>query len=175
MLTSEKTGHSVLLHVTDFKHYLYVEAPSSFQRQDCEGFKIWLDSQMGGHQTSIHSVQMVLRENLYGFQGNQRSPYLKITVKEPRSISRLRSLIEDGGANYKGYWNGVDGGTFTYDSLQYVLRFMVDTKVSRSRLLPLSVADSPSSLEWLGSKSNRANIACSRLVNVNQIAKSKRR
>lgn len=73
-----------------------------------------------------------MRENLFGFQGNQKSPYLKITVTDPRHINKLRSLIESGGttANYKGLWRGIDGGILTFDSIQYVLRFMIDTSVS---------------------------------------------
>lgn len=124
------TGHSVLLHVTDFLHYLYVAAPVSFGKSDCEGFKSYLDAQLAQHQPAIHSVQMVLRENLFGFQGNQKSPYLKITVTDPKFINKLRTTIESGNANYKGLWKGVDGGILTFDSIQYVLRFMIDTGVS---------------------------------------------
>lgn len=72
---------------------------------------------------------MVLRTNLFGYQGDSKSPYLKITVTEPRYINRVRSLIENGNANWKGLWKAADGGILTFDSLEYVLRFMVDTKV----------------------------------------------
>ncbi|KAF2723727.1 DNA polymerase delta catalytic subunit [Polychaeton citri CBS 116435] len=123
-------GHSVLLHVTDFHHYLYVAAPVSFTKNDCESFKAYLETVLAQHQPAISSVQMVLRENLFGFQGNQKSPYLKITVTDPRFISRLRTAIENGNANYKGMWKVAEGGILTFDSLQYVLRFMVDTKIA---------------------------------------------
>lgn len=73
---------------------------------------------------------MVLRENLFGFQGNQKSPYLKITVTDPKFINKLRTTIEKGSANYKGLWKGVDGDILTFDSIQYVLRFMIDTGIS---------------------------------------------
>lgn len=126
---SEK-GHSILLHVTDFLHYLYVAAPVNFQRQDVDGYKAYLDTQMAQHEPAIHSVQMVLRENMFGFQGNQKSPYLKITVTNPKYINRLRTQIEHGNANYKGLWKGVDGGILTFDNIQYVLRFMIDTSVT---------------------------------------------
>ena len=124
-----QTGHSVLLHVTGFLHYLYVAAPVSFTKNDCAGFKTYLETQMAQTQPAIHSVHMVLRENLFGFQGNQRSPYLKITVTDPRSINRLRTTIEGGNMNYKQMWKGVEGGILTFDSIQYVLRFMIDTGV----------------------------------------------
>lgn len=110
-------------------HYLYVAAPVSFTPQDCDAFKAYLETSLAQHQPAIYSVQMVLRENLYGFQGNQKSPYLKITVTDPKFINKLRTAIESGSANYKGLWKGADGGILTFDSIQYVLRFMIDTKV----------------------------------------------
>ncbi|KAL8939303.1 MAG: hypothetical protein Q9216_003439 [Gyalolechia sp. 2 TL-2023] len=125
-----ETGHSALLHVTDFLHYLYVAAPVSFAKSDCDGFRSYLDAQIASHEPAIHSVQMVLRENLMKFQGNQKSPYLKITVTDPKFINRVRSKFEDGTSNYKGFWKGAEGGIMTFDSLQYVLRFMVDTGVT---------------------------------------------
>lgn len=78
-------------------------------------------------------VQMVMRENLYGFQGNQQNPYLKITVTDPKYIARVRGKIESGEANWKGMWKGAD--VLTFDMIQYVLRFMVDCKVCTSSTL----------------------------------------
>ncbi|KAG4414782.1 DNA-directed DNA polymerase delta [Cadophora malorum] len=126
-----ETGHSAMLHVTDFLHYLYVAAPVNFTQRECEGFKTFLDAQLATHQPAIHSVQIVLRENLYGFQGNQQNPYIKITVNDPKFINKVRSVIEQGTANYKGMWKGSgDGGILTFDSIAYVLRFMIDCKIS---------------------------------------------
>ncbi|CAF9940753.1 DNA-directed DNA polymerase delta [Imshaugia aleurites] len=125
-----ETGHSVLLHVTDFLHYLYVAAPVNFVKADIDGFKAYLETQLAQHQPVINSVQIVMRENLFGFQGNQKSPYLKITVTDPKHINRLRTTIESGNMNYKQMWKGVDGGILTFDSIQYVLRFMIDTGVT---------------------------------------------
>jgi len=109
-------------------HYLYVVAPVAFTKQDCEPFKMWLDAEIGQHQPTIHSVQMVLREDLYYFQGNQQSPYLKITVMDPRQISTVRTAFEEGRANWKQMWNSP---YTTFDSIQYVLRFMIDCKVCK--------------------------------------------
>ena len=110
-------------------HYLYVAAPVSFTKGDCPAFKAYLETQLALHQQAIHSVQMVLRENLFGFQGNQKSPYLKITVTDPKHINKLRTTIENGGMNYKQMWKGMDGGILTFDNIQFVLRFMIDTGV----------------------------------------------
>jgi len=121
-----------MLHVTDFLHYLYVEAPIGFTRQDCEGYKAYLDANLAVSAPAIYSVQMVLRENLYGFRGNQQNPYLKITVTDPKFIPKVRSSIEQGHANWKGKW-GVMGESgikiSTFDQIEYVLRCMVDCKV----------------------------------------------
>jgi DNA polymerase delta subunit 1 len=119
----------VLLHVTDFLHYLYVAVPVNFGPNDTQAYKLYLEAQLAQYQTAIHSVQIVMRENIYGFQGNQKSPYLKITVTDPKFINRLRSLIENDNANYKGMWKSNDGKILTFDSIQYVLRFMIDCKV----------------------------------------------
>ena len=97
-------------------HYLYVAAPTAFQQSDCESYKAYLETHLAQHQPVIYSVQMVLRENLYGFQGNVKSPYLKITVTDPKHINKLRTSIESGGANYKGLWKGADGGVLTGDA-----------------------------------------------------------
>ncbi|KAI1391491.1 DNA polymerase family B-domain-containing protein [Hypoxylon trugodes] len=122
-------GHSVLVHVTDFKHYLYVAAPVSFTPQDCEPFKAYLETQMAQHQPVIYSCQVVLRENIYGFQGNTQSPYIKITVTDPKFIPRVRSAFEQNEVNWKSMWKGVEGGIMTFDNFPYVLRFMVDCKI----------------------------------------------
>lgn len=119
-----------MLHVTDFLHYLYVAAPVSFGRNDCEAFKYFLEAQFSQQQTVIHSVNIVMRESLYGFQGNQQNPYLKITVSDPKYIARVRVTIEEGGANWKGMWKSGEGRIATYDMIAYVLRFMIDCKVS---------------------------------------------
>ncbi|EEY13945.1 DNA polymerase delta catalytic subunit [Verticillium alfalfae VaMs.102] len=124
-----EAGHSVMLHVTDFKHYLYIAAPVSFQPEDCNNFRAYLETQVAQHQPVIHSVALLMRENIYGFQGNVKNPYLKITVNDPKHIGKVRSTIEAGNANWKGLWKGVDGGVMTFDNIQYVLRFMVDCKL----------------------------------------------
>ncbi|KAI1328828.1 DNA polymerase delta catalytic subunit [Xylariaceae sp. FL0255] len=122
-------GHSVMLHVTDFKHYLYVEAPVSFTPNDCNPFKAYLETQLAQSQPAIYSCSLVLREDIQGFHGNTQSPYIKVTVTDPKHINKVRSLIESGNADWKGLWRPDESGVRTYDKLQYVLRFMVDRKI----------------------------------------------
>ncbi|AEO62895.1 caa6cf64-06a3-4efd-8d5c-cadb74274332 [Thermothielavioides terrestris] len=125
-----ENGNSVLLHVKDFKHYLYVAAPVSFTPEDCPKFRAYLETQLAMHQPVIHSVVLTMRENIYGFQGNIQNPYLKITVNDPKFINRVRTTIERGDANWKGMWKSADGTIMTYDNIQYLLRFMVDCSIA---------------------------------------------
>ncbi|KAL5355852.1 DNA polymerase family B-domain-containing protein [Aspergillus floccosus] len=127
-----EVGQSVLLHVTGFQHYLYIAAPAGFTKDDCDPYKAFLESRLGGYQRTIQSVEITLRENIYGFQGNQKSWYLKITVTDPKSIARVRSALENGGSNmnYKGLWSKEDAGILTFDNIQYLLRFMIDTGIA---------------------------------------------
>ena len=125
-----ETGHSVMLHVTDFQHYFYVAAPVSFKPADCEPFRLYLEGYVGQHQPTVASVKMVMRENMFGFQGNQKSPFLKISVTDPKLINRVRNAIESGEANWKGLFKSPDGKLLTFDNIQYVLRFMIDTHIA---------------------------------------------
>ncbi|KAK6520528.1 DNA polymerase delta catalytic subunit [Arthrobotrys conoides] len=128
-----ETGHSVLLHVTDFQHYLYVQAPVGFNQSHILPYRDFLQHRIGAGDTDvIASTQLVMRENLYGFQGNQKSPYIKITVTDPKHIPKVRRFLEsrESDSNYAGLWNGVSGGLMTFDNIQYIMRFMVDTKMS---------------------------------------------
>lgn len=125
-------GNSVLLHVEGFRHYLYIAAPVGFHPEDVKPYTTFLEQRFGMHERMIHSVNLAQKENLYGYQGNLKSWYIKITVTEPKYIARLRNGLEKSIANYnyKGLWpSGDDGGIVTFDNIQYVLRFMIDTGV----------------------------------------------
>lgn len=112
-------------------HYLYVAAPVNFIQSDCRPFQSHLEGLLGQHRPAIYSVELVLRENILYFQGNVKSPYIKITVSDHKAISRVRSTIEQGRLNYKGLFKTPENdGIRTFDSIQYELRFMIDTGVA---------------------------------------------
>jgi DNA polymerase delta subunit 1 len=129
-------GHSVLFHVTDFLHYFYIAAPLNFQKSDCGPFQTYLEAQcqkaFNQYSAVINSVQMTMKENILMFQGNQKSPYLRITVNDHKMINRVRKFVQDVNANWKGLWGNIspEDGLLTFDNIQYVQRFMVDTSVS---------------------------------------------
>ncbi|KAJ5993279.1 DNA polymerase delta catalytic subunit [Penicillium sp. IBT 35674x] len=143
-----EAGQSVLLHVTGFQHYLYIAAPVGFTEADCDPYRAFLETKIAQPSRVIEKVEVTLRENIYGFQGNKKSWYLKITVADPKFIAKVRSLLEGGGSgmNYKGLWSNMDSGVLTFDNIQYLLRFMIDTglagmawveaKAGKYKLLP---------------------------------------
>lgn len=121
----------MLLHVTDFCHYLYIAAPVGFTPEDCKPYQAFLESKLAQFGQAIHSVSITMRENLYGFQGNEKRWFIKITVTDPKHITKLRSGLERNiqAFNYKGLWPTTEEGVVTFDNIQYVLRFMIDTGV----------------------------------------------
>ena len=120
-----------MVHVTDFLHYLYIAAPLLFAKDDCHGLQNYLEQGFSSHEPVIDSIQMVEREDIFGFQGNQKSPYLKISVTDPRHISKVRSRLESSEPIlYKSFWAGHSQGLKTFDNLDYVLRFMIDTGIT---------------------------------------------
>lgn len=136
LININQDGHSVLLHVTSFLHYFYIAAPLNFQKTDCSAFQTYLESEcqksFNQHSAVVNSVQMTMRENILRYQGNQKSPYLKITLNDHKMIGRVRTMVQSGNANWKNLWGNVrdNGGLLTFDNIQYVQRFMVDTGVS---------------------------------------------
>ncbi|KAH8898496.1 DNA polymerase delta catalytic subunit [Thozetella sp. PMI_491] len=129
-----ENGNSVLLHVKDFKHYLFVPAPSGFTPEDCPKFRAYLENNFAMHQPVVHSITLTMRESIYGFQNNTQNPFIKITVTDPKFIAKVRSTIESGQANWKNMWKTAGGeimkDIMTYDNIQYVLRFMVDCSIT---------------------------------------------
>ena len=68
-----------------------------------------------------------MRENLWGYNGNQKTPFLKIVLKEPKSVPRARSAFEQGEVQFLDMFQGP---TLTFESnIQFVLRFMIDINV----------------------------------------------
>lgn len=166
-------GNSVMLHVRDFKHYIYVAAPVGFSAKDAVPFKAYLETQVAQHEPVIDNVSMLMRENIYGFQNNTQNPFLKISVTNPKFINKVRSTIQSCNANWKGLWKSPDGQILTFDNIQYVLRFMVDCKVRGSPLTMPYSSDHFRFLECPGSRPPPANTSSSPNATGNRTVKSK--
>jgi len=68
-----------------------------------------------------------MKENLWGYNGNQKTPFLKIVLHDPKMLARARVVFEQGEVQFLDMFQGP---TLTFESnIQFLLRFMIDTKV----------------------------------------------
>ncbi|GFT38521.1 DNA polymerase delta catalytic subunit [Nephila pilipes] len=127
-------GNSILCHVHGFLPYFFVPAPQSFQQSDCAKFREILNgaiiSDMKSNKENIRdavlAVEIVKKENIYGYNKDGKKPFLKITVLLPKFLPAAGRLLENGIR-----WNGSDMQTFPVfeTNINFEIRFMVDTKI----------------------------------------------
>ncbi|KAL8577740.1 DNA polymerase delta catalytic subunit [Nucella lapillus] len=127
-------GNSVVAHVHGFSPYFFVPAQPGFRKEDCGKFKDSLDmivkrDMRSNREDVVHAVLAVdylLKESIYGYHGNRKIPFLKITVAIPRLIAPAKRLLELG-FQCPGYSNY---GFQSYESnIDFEIRFMVDSNV----------------------------------------------
>ncbi len=97
----------------------------------------------------VLKVEWIMKRNLWGYRGDDSSPFLKITINEARNLTKVRDkypcneiflvlifyyarLFEGGECSFSDFFSD---RTPTFESnIAYPLRFMIDTKVSRNNL-----------------------------------------
>ncbi|CCG82067.1 DNA polymerase [Taphrina deformans PYCC 5710] len=120
-----ETGHSVLAHITGFLPYFFVPAPNGFTAKHLQSFIRALETTVGLGGCLSQETALVMRESLYGYQGNQKSPFIKIVMTDPKHLPKLRGSFERGDFSFNGMF---PGQVMTFEStLAYELRFMIDT------------------------------------------------
>ena len=68
-----------------------------------------------------------MRETLWGYNGKQKTPFLKIVLHDPKMVPSARSIFEKGELQFLDMFHGP---TLTFESnIQFLLRFMIDTNV----------------------------------------------
>lgn len=77
----------------------------------------------------VQNCEIVMKQSIYGYHGDQKSPYIRVTVSDPRNISKCRLKIE-GGVTVPGLSRPCQADTTFESNLGYALRFMIDCKVS---------------------------------------------
>ncbi|XP_060591908.1 DNA polymerase delta catalytic subunit-like isoform X2 [Ruditapes philippinarum] len=127
-------GHSVTAHVHGFTPYFFVPAYPGFSEDDCKKFMDALNTAVMGDLRSnkeeivraILGVELVIKESIYGFHGNRKIPFIKITVALQRLIAPAKRLLEQG-FNCPGY--GQYGFQSYESNIDFEIRFMVDSNV----------------------------------------------
>lgn len=128
-------GHSICAHVHGFAPYLYIPAPAGGMKDgDAEAFRTSLNSAVLADMrsnkdqvsTAVLAVDVVSRENIYGYHGNRKIPFLKITMALPKLIAPAKRLLETGAIGTPSH---AAQAYQTFESnIDFEVRFMVDTE-----------------------------------------------
>uniref|UniRef100_T1KI32 DNA polymerase delta catalytic subunit n=1 Tax=Tetranychus urticae TaxID=32264 RepID=T1KI32_TETUR len=71
-------GHSVMAHIHDFYPYFYIMAPPDSKKTDARNELI--------NEPALQ-IELVQMANIYGFNNNEKVPFIKITVALPTLVS----------------------------------------------------------------------------------------
>ncbi|CAG8641582.1 19572_t:CDS:2, partial [Gigaspora rosea] len=134
-----EAGNSVLCYVKGFLPYFYIPAPNGFKSGDIVEFKSSLELALqheisSGGRELLNKVEVKLKETIQGYHGKQKCPFLKLSFVDTKTLNIAKRMIEDGSFTYKSR----DVGGITFESnLKYVLRFMIDCKVTGANWIEL--------------------------------------
>lgn len=127
-------GNSVCCHVHGFSPYMYIAAPKGFDSSDLKPFREALNkavladmrSNKVNLQEAILEVIIVERQSLMGYHGEEKYPFIKITLALPKLLAAAKRLLEKeiiynkfDFQDCRAYENNID----------FDIRFMVDTNV----------------------------------------------
>ncbi|ODV98031.1 hypothetical protein PACTADRAFT_36662 [Pachysolen tannophilus NRRL Y-2460] len=117
-------GHSVLCNVVGFLHYFYVPLPKGLQNSDLKDLKAYLNERYQG----VSNIEISFKESIWGYNNNMKLPFLKIVVDNAKYVPKLRSAFERGEVQFKDLFP--ISGQMSFDNIQYLLRMMVDCKIT---------------------------------------------
>lgn len=127
-------GNSVCAHVHGFAPFLYVQAPANFDKSQLGEFKKSLDqivmkdlkNNRDNVQEAVLRVEMVRKQSIHFYSGEDKVDFIKITVVLPRVIAAVKRLLEREivlpSVNFQ------DCRCFE-SNIDFDIRFMVETKV----------------------------------------------
>lgn len=109
--------------------------PRGFVSDDLLILKDHINNQLG-QPGAVETLEMLKKRSLWGYRGDSKPLFLKITICDQRTLPRVRGLFERGELGFRDIFNEP---VTTYESnIAYTLRFMIDTKVSGVILCYLS-------------------------------------
>ncbi|KAI5950341.1 POL3 [Candida jiufengensis] len=118
-------GHSVLCNVIGFVHYFYSPVPKGFIKdQHLRKFTNYLKSNYDG----VVDVEITLKESIWGFNNNIKTPFFKIYVNCNKNITRLRTAFEKAEIRFDDLFPLQQ--SVVYDNINYLLRLMIDCKIT---------------------------------------------
>ncbi|XP_058461751.1 DNA polymerase delta catalytic subunit [Malaya genurostris] len=95
-------GNSVCAHVHGFTPYLYVAAPRGFTQSHLSDFRVALDksvlndmrSNKENVQEAVLDVELVQKQSILGYNGEDKFTFIKVTVALPRLLAAVKRLLE---------------------------------------------------------------------------------
>ncbi|KAI9293706.1 hypothetical protein K502DRAFT_325185 [Neoconidiobolus thromboides FSU 785] len=131
-----KEGNSVLCKVRNFLPYLYFPAPIGMKSEDLPECKKALETGLNDFN-SVYSVEIVYKKSIMHYYSEGNHGFIKVTLMHQRFISKVRALLGNNstGLQFNKYqiFN-----TNTFESgIEYLLRFMIDQKVSGGNWITL--------------------------------------
>jgi DNA polymerase delta subunit 1 len=122
-----QAGHSVLAHITHFLPYFYVSVPRGFAVDDLQSLRDHINNNLA-QPSAVERLEIVKKRSLWGFRGDGKPLFLKITICDQRTLPKVRGLFERGELQFRELFTEP---VTTYESnIAYTLRFMIDTHVS---------------------------------------------
>ncbi|KAM4014758.1 LOW QUALITY PROTEIN: DNA polymerase delta catalytic subunit [Anomaloglossus baeobatrachus] len=122
-------GNSICCHIHGFAPYFYVPCQPGFKEESLSDFKKELNyvvikdmrSNKDNISQAVLAVDILKKENMYGYHGKKIAPFLKITMAFPRLIAPAKRLLEQ----------GIRFGCFSaYEAnIDFEIRFMVDNDI----------------------------------------------
>jgi DNA polymerase delta subunit 1 len=117
--------NSVVCHVHGFLPYFYILAPAKFEADQCQDFQRALNNKI---HNSVFDVKLHLKQNIYGFYGNQKAPFLKIILTNPKVMPAVKRILQ---SDFTFGDTPAQSYSIFESNLEFTLRFMIDLKVSR--------------------------------------------
>ena len=128
-------GNSYCCHIHGFHPYLYIPAPAGFTKDHLSGFRKALNAALiadlkGNAHNIVDAVlcmDLLNKSSIYGFQGNVKSPFIKITLIIPKLVAAAKRLMERGEISIPGI--GSQAIKAFEANIDFEIRFMADAHI----------------------------------------------
>lgn len=116
-------GNSVMCDIINFEHYFYVPAPRGFKKDNVEKLINYIENHVGTN--SVSKIEITQKMSLWKYLGDVKVPFLKIVMKQPNLVSKVRTLFEKSDVRV----DNLEFSSLTYDNISYMLRCTIDTGI----------------------------------------------
>ena len=123
-------------HIHGFHPYVYLPAPTGIDQTNLAMFRKAMNAALladlkgnalSGLTDAVLSCDLMNKSSLYGFQGNEQIPFIKVTVAVPRLVAATKRLLEKGEVTIPGF-GGITAKVFEAN-IDFEIRFMADAKI----------------------------------------------